>query len=74
MKIQTRTTTIILAAAAALALLVSTACGPAALEAKRLADQCNATHGFSTASSSACMETGFNRIAMADVSPRNKGL
>lgn len=68
-----KTTSIVLAIAAALALFASTACGPAAFEAKRLADQCNATYGFNTAKSLSCMDTGFDRIAMADAS-QSKGL
>ncbi|MDE0910649.1 MAG: hypothetical protein OSB60_09305 [Myxococcota bacterium] len=71
---QKRTTTIILAATAAFALVAAVACSPVALEAKRLADQCNAIYGFSTEKSAACMNTGFERIAMADASPQNKGL
>jgi len=38
--------------------------GPAALEEKRLADQCNATHGFSTPEARTCMEFGADRLAM----------
>jgi hypothetical protein len=74
MKMQKQTITIILGATAAFALLAATACGPVALEAKRLADQCDATYGFSTEKSVACMNTGFERIAMADASPQNNGL
>lgn len=50
----------------AVALLGSTACGPAALEAKRTADQCNATYGFNTPKAMACMNTGYDRVAMAE--------
>ena len=50
----------------ALALFASSACGPAALEAKRMADQCNATYGFNTPKAIDCMNTGYDRIAMAD--------
>ena len=60
-----KTTTIILAFATAFFLFWSTACGPAALEAKRMPDQCNATYGFNTAKSISCMDTGYGTLAMA---------
>lgn len=42
------------------------ACGPAALEEKRLTDQCNAVHGFHTPEARACMASGVDRLAMQD--------
>ena len=68
---QKKTASMILGLAAAFALFASTACGPAALEAKRLADQCNATYGFNTAKSLSCMDTGFERLAMANASQKD---
>lgn len=70
---QNKTAKIILAIASVFALLSAAACSPAALEAKRLADQCNATYGFNTAKSLSCMDTGYERLAMANGSQR-KGL
>lgn len=58
-------TSILIAAIATLLLIGATACGPAALEAKRMADQCNATYGFNTPRSLACMNSGQERLAMA---------
>lgn len=72
-QIQKKTASTILAIGAVFALFASTACGPAALEAKRLADQCNATYGFNTPKSISCTDTGFERIAMASAT-RNVGL
>ena len=43
-----------------------TACGPAALEEKRLADQCNAVYGFNTPESRSCRDVGVNYLAMGD--------
>jgi hypothetical protein len=43
-----------------------TACGPAALEEKRLADQCNAVYGFNTPEARSCRDVGVNYLAMGD--------
>jgi hypothetical protein len=43
-----------------------TACGPAALEEKRLADQCNAVYGFNTTEARSCQDVGVNYLAMGD--------
>jgi hypothetical protein len=43
-----------------------TACGPAALEEKRLADQCNAVHGFNTPEARGCQNVGVDYLAMRD--------
>jgi hypothetical protein len=42
------------------------ACGPAALEEKRLADECNAIYGFSTPEARDCLNVGTDRLAMRD--------
>lgn len=51
---------------AAISLLWLTACGPAALEEKRLADQCNATYGFGSDAARECLDSGTSRLAMHD--------
>jgi hypothetical protein len=38
-----------------------------------MADQCSATYGFNTAKSISCMDTGYERLAMASAS-ETKGL
>jgi hypothetical protein len=43
-----------------------TACGPAALEEKRLADQCNAVYGFNTPEARGCQNVGVDYLAMRD--------
>ena len=42
------------------------ACGPAALEEKRLADECNAIYGFNTPEARDCRDVGADRLAMRD--------
>ena len=63
---------IIIVMASAFLFLATTACGPAALEAKRMADQCNATYGFNTAKSVACMDTDYDRLAMVSGAKSNE--
>ena len=43
-----------------------TACGPAALEEKRLADQCNSVYGFNTPEARGCQNVGVDYLAMRD--------
>ncbi len=44
----------------------SSACGPAALEEKRLTDACNAEYGFEPPEARACTTSGVDRLAMRD--------
>jgi hypothetical protein len=71
-----KSASILIAVAAGLFLAMSTACGSSALEAKRMADQCNATYGFNTSKSVSCMNTGYEEIAVAAAAsvPISKGL
>jgi len=50
--------------ALAITLAGGAACGPAALEEKRLTDQCNAVYGFHTPEARACMASGVDHLAM----------
>ena len=43
-----------------------TACGPAALEEKRLVDQCNSVYGFNTPEARGCRNVGVDYLAMRD--------
>lgn len=51
---------------AILVVLWLAACGPAALEEKRLADECSAVYGFNTPEARACWDVGTERLAMRD--------
>jgi hypothetical protein len=71
-----KSASILIAVAAGLFLAVSTAGESSALEAKRIADQCNATYGYYTWKSVSCMNTGYEQIAVAAAAsvPISKGL
>jgi hypothetical protein len=61
-----KTGPVLFAAMMVISLSWLTACGSAALEEKRLSDQCNSTYGFNSPKAIACQESGSVRFAMHD--------